>query len=96
MAPAELEAIIRNHPSIAEAAVIGIPHHLSGELPRAYVVAKPGKKVNPDEIKEFVGKQVASYKKLEGGISIIDAIPKNPSGKILRRTLKTLYQEKQI
>lgn len=91
VAPAELEAIIRDHPLVADAAVIGIPHPLSGEVPKAYVVAKSGAKINTREIQEYVAQQVAPYKKIEGGVIVLDSIPKTPSGKILRRTLRQMH-----
>lgn len=86
--PAELEAIIRSFPGVAEAAVIGIPHPSSGEVPRAYVVPKKGAEVDVKKLNEYVTTKVAKYKKLEGGVAVVDEIPKSPSGKILRRTLK--------
>ncbi|CAG9839696.1 unnamed protein product [Diabrotica balteata] len=96
VAPAELEEIIRDHPSVAEAAVIGIPHPLSGEVPRAYIVPKKDKTVDLEELDQYVSNKVAKYKKIAGGIQIVDVIPKNPSGKILRRKLKENYLEKEM
>lgn len=89
--PAELEEILRDHPDIADAAVIGIPHPTAGESPRAYVVSKNGA-LTEKEVKEFVAKKVAEYKRLEGGVEFIEAIPKNATGKILRRELKLRFE----
>lgn len=89
--PAELEDILRAHPDIADAAVIGIPHNKAGELPRAYVV-KRNPNITEQEIKDFVAKKVAEYKRLEGGVEFIKAIPKNATGKTLRRELKKLFE----
>lgn len=89
--PAELEELIRNHPTVDDAAVIGIPHPLHGEVPRAYIVPKKDKNFNSDELNEYVAEKVASYKKLAGGIEVVDSIPKNAAGKILRRKLKEGY-----
>lgn len=89
--PAELEEVLRDHPDIADAAVIGIPHETSGEVPRAYVVTK-NPKLTEKEVKDFVEKKVAHYKKLAGGVEFIDAIPKNATGKILRRELKVRFE----
>lgn len=94
VAPAELEAIVRDHPKVADAAVIGIPHPINGEVPKAFVVAKANTTINPEEIQDYVAQKVASYKRLDGGVTILDAIPKNPSGKIMRRTLKSDYADK--
>jgi len=93
--PAELEEILRDFPGISDAAVIGIAHEQHGEVPRAYVVAKPNVKLDVEQLNEFVGSKVAEYKRIRGGIEIIDAIPKNASGKILRRQLKLQYEKNQ-
>lgn len=71
--------------------VIGIPHKNSGELPRAYVVKK-NENVTEKDIKDYVAKKVAEYKRLEGGVEFIEAIPKNATGKILRRELKKKFE----
>lgn len=89
--PAELEEVLRDHPDIADAAVIGVPHSVAGELPRAYVVTK-NPSLTEKEVKDFVAKKVAEYKRLEGGVEFIETIPKNATGKILRRELKLRYE----
>ncbi len=83
--PAELEALLLSHPSIADAAVIGLPDPEAGELPRAYIVRR--QPITEDEVKAFVAEHVATYKRLHS-VAFIEAIPKSPSGKILRRVLK--------
>ncbi|XP_019869295.2 uncharacterized protein LOC109597950 [Aethina tumida] len=93
VAPAELEELLRNFPNVSDAAVIGIPDMISGELPRAYVVPKANAKINTDELYNYVAEKVAPYKKLKGGIEVRDSIPKNASGKIMRRQLKLEYLE---
>ncbi|KAJ8683404.1 hypothetical protein QAD02_019196 [Eretmocerus hayati] len=91
VSPTELESLILEIPGVADAAVIGIPDAVAGELPKAFVVKKPGfDKITPDHVQEFVTSKVAEYKKLAGGVSFIEAIPRNPSGKILRNELKSL------
>jgi len=87
VAPAELEGILLTHPALADAAVVGLPDEEAGEVPVGYVVLKPDQSASPADIREFVAGQVASYKQLRN-VVIIDAVPKSPSGKILRRVLK--------
>ncbi|KAK2026948.1 AMP-binding enzyme [Colletotrichum zoysiae] len=90
VAPAELEALLVTHPKIQDAAVIGVDGE-GTELPRAYVVADKTQ-ISAEEIQKWVAEQVASYKKLRGGVVFIDAIPKSPSGKILRKDLRALVK----
>ncbi|KAJ9590143.1 hypothetical protein L9F63_016728, partial [Diploptera punctata] len=92
VAPAELEDILRSHPGVTDAAVIGIPDERKGEVPRAYIVLKDSK-LSESEVKKFVSDKVSEHKQLAGGVEFVDAIPKNPSGKILRRKLKELYNK---
>lgn len=90
MAPAELEDILRSHPAVADAAVIGVPDQRSGEVPKAFIVSKEPK-LTEDDVKKFVAGKVSAHKHLAGGIEFVTTIPKNPSGKILRRKLKEIY-----
>jgi len=83
--PAELEAVLLSHPAVADAAVVPFPDAEAGEIPRAFVVRKGT--ATAEELMAFVAGQVASYKKVRR-LEFIDAIPKSPSGKILRRLLK--------
>ncbi|XP_064622501.1 uncharacterized protein LOC135484756 isoform X2 [Lineus longissimus] len=88
--PAELEGLLLAHPSIADAAVIGIPDKEAGELPKGFVVLKPNCHLTEEDIVSYVTGHVANYKRLRGGVTIMDAIPKTASGKILRRVLRTV------
>ena len=87
VAPAELEALLLDHPAVADAAVIGVPYR-EDEAPRAYVVLNANAKATEKEIVLFVEKRVARHKRLFGGVRFVDQIPKNPSGKILRKMLR--------
>lgn len=89
--PAELEQVLREHPCIEEAAVIGIPHELYGEVPRAFVVQKKATSVSEKELHAFVNERLSDYKRLRGGIQFVDSVPKNSTGKLMRRQLKELY-----
>ncbi|XP_075232412.1 uncharacterized protein LOC142330838 [Lycorma delicatula] len=91
VAPAELEELLRSHPKVADAAVIGIPDARAGELPVAYVIPKPGQdQVQSDDLKKYIAEKVAHYKQLSTVI-ITNSIPKSASGKILRRMLKETH-----
>lgn len=91
VAPAELEALLREHPAIMDAAVIGIPDEKAGERIKGFVVLHQGYSVFPEEILGFANKQLASYKHLHY-IECLDALPQTTSGKILRRELKAREQ----
>ncbi|CAH0559648.1 unnamed protein product [Brassicogethes aeneus] len=88
VAPAELEALLVTHPCVEDAAVIGIPNEDAGELPLAFVVKKSGKNITEREIEKFVEDNVSHTKRLRGGVIFLDEIPRNPTGKILRRVLR--------
>jgi len=85
--PAELEALIVTHPAVADVAVIGVADVEAGELPKAFVVLKPGTEATAEDIQSFVAEHVASYKKIRI-VEFTDEIPKSASGKILRRMLR--------
>ncbi|HJN44193.1 MAG TPA: 4-coumarate--CoA ligase family protein [Vicinamibacterales bacterium] len=87
VAPAELEGVIQAHPAVADAAVIPVPVLEVGEIPKAFVVLKPDARATPEEIMAHVAASVAPHKKVRQ-VEFIDAIPKVPSGKILRRELR--------
>lgn len=83
-----------SHPSVRDTGVIGLPNDESGELPLAFVVFKPGlESTDPEEIIKHVANKVAPFKKLRGGVKVVSEIPRNASGKILRRKLKEMLQE---
>lgn len=94
VAPPELETALLEHPDIVDAAVIGVPskNERDGEWPRAYVVRRPGSasaaKLTEEDVRNFIEPKLASYKKLTGGVRFVDTIPKNASGKILKRILR--------
>ncbi len=86
VAPAELEDLLLTHPSVADVAVIPIPDERAGELPKAFVVLKPGASASADDLMAFVEGQVAAHKRIRA-LEFVAQIPKSPSGKILRRVL---------
>lgn len=92
VAPAEVESVILTHEKIKDCGVIGIPDERAGELPFAFVVKQPGVQLTDKDVIEFVQKNASKAKWIRGGVKFIDAIPKNPSGKILRREMKEMYK----
>ena len=87
IAPAELEAVLMEHPAVRDCAVAGLPDKDSGEIPKAFVVLREGFYLKPEELVDFVAQRVAPYKKIRQ-VAFIAEVPKNFSGKILRRVLK--------
>lgn len=92
VAPPELEAVLLSHPQIIDAAVIGVTFPgANGESPRAYVVRRPGEagaRLDEKEVQGFLESRLAKYKALTGGVKFVDALPKNATGKILKRLLR--------
>ncbi|KAH0600849.1 hypothetical protein MHUMG1_01848 [Metarhizium humberi] len=92
VAPAELEGHLLTHPAVNDCVVIGVAADREGEVPKAFVVKTPGVKGADGDIIESIMKHVADhksdYKRLRGGVEFIDVVPKNPSGKILRRLIR--------
>eukprot|EP01117_Protostelium_nocturnum_P016743 TRINITY_DN6695_c0_g1_i2.p1 TRINITY_DN6695_c0_g1~~TRINITY_DN6695_c0_g1_i2.p1 ORF type:complete len:628 (-),score=184.08 TRINITY_DN6695_c0_g1_i2:45-1928(-) len=85
--PREVEEVIMSHPSVRETAVVGVPDSYRGETVKAYISFKPGKSATPEEIVEHCKKQMSAYK-YPRQVEIVDEVPKNLSGKILRREMR--------
>lgn len=94
--PAEIELLLQNHPKLKDAGVIGIPDERTGEKAFAFVVPRPATTVSKEEIFDYVRKNLSKPKHLHGGIKFIDEIPRNPSGKVLRRELKLMHEKSKI
>uniref|UniRef100_A0A804R324 4-coumarate--CoA ligase n=1 Tax=Zea mays TaxID=4577 RepID=A0A804R324_MAIZE len=85
--PAELEALLITHPEIKDAAVVSMKDEVAGEVPVAFIIRSEGSEISENEIKQFVAKEVVFYKRINR-VFFTDSIPKNPSGKILRKDLR--------
>ncbi|EME45194.1 hypothetical protein DOTSEDRAFT_71047 [Dothistroma septosporum NZE10] len=100
VAPAELEAHLLTHEAVNDCVVIGIPSDREGEVPKAFVVKNPAstKGKSDEELRKSIEKHVtdhkSGYKALKGGVEFIEAVPKSPSGKILRRLMRDKEREK--
>ena len=90
--PAEVESAIYGHPDVLEVAVISIPDEKWGEAVKAVCVPKPGHTIDPDSIIDWTRSRIAGFK-VPKSVDVIDALPRNPSGKILRRSLREPYWE---
>jgi long-chain acyl-CoA synthetase len=87
VAPAEIEAVLLGHQGVVDCAVFGVVDDRAGEVPVAAVQIEPGSGVTPGELQGLVGETLATYKRLRH-VVIVDAIPRTPSGKVLRRALR--------
>lgn len=86
VAPAELEEVLRMHPLVLDAAVVGVKDPRAGEIPRAFVSVR--RAVAAGELQSFVAARMVKYKWLTGGVQIVDSIPRSATGKLLRRQLR--------
>jgi long-chain acyl-CoA synthetase len=85
--PSEIEELFMKHPDVSEAAVIGIPDPDSGEAVKAFAVLRESAQVTAEELVDFCRKRIAIYK-APRFVEFVDSLPRNPSGKILKRELR--------
>ena len=88
--PAEIERVLAEHPALQDVAVIGVPDERWGEVPKAVVVAKPGATVDPDELLAWCRERLASFK-CPKSVDLVAELPRNPTGKILKKDLRKPY-----
>jgi len=90
--PAEIERVLAEHPSIDDVAVIGVPDEKWGEVPKAVVVAAPGTTVDTQQMLAWCRERLASFK-CPKSFDVVTALPRNPTGKILKKDLRKPYWE---
>lgn len=96
VSPAEIEVALLEHCDVLDAGVIGVPAKDGcGEAPLAFVVRKEGSDLKEDGVKEFLSGRLARYKNVED-VEFVERIPRNPTGKILRRLLKDSRESKEL
>jgi fatty-acyl-CoA synthase len=88
IASSEVERVLYEHAAVVECAVVGRPDERWGEVPIAFVVLREGANPSPDELIEHCRSRLAKFK-VPKDVSFIDALPRNPSGKVLKRELRS-------
>jgi 4-coumarate--CoA ligase len=88
--PSSIEAVLQEHPAVKESVVFGIPRDEEGEIPAACVVLNDNFNVDKGEIEEFVAERVSDKERLRGGVMIVAALPKTPSGKLIRKEVRNI------
>lgn len=91
--PVEVEEVLYQIPELMESAVVGVPHEVYGEVPKAYVVRKAGQTISEEAIKSYCATQLARYK-VPHEVEFMDELPRNASGKVLKHTLRVPQETK--
>ncbi|MFC2144529.1 class I adenylate-forming enzyme family protein [Acidobacteriota bacterium] len=92
--PAEIENVLLQHASLADAAVVGVPHSTWGEVGVAFVVAAEGEEVTPEDLGQFVGDRLARYK-IPKEFRVVDVLPRTPYGKVVKGELVEEWKKEQ-
>ena len=87
--PIEIELTLIGHPAVREAAVVGVPDEHWGEIVRAHIVPEPGAEIDEAQLREYCRERIAAYK-VPTVFELHDELPRNASGKVLRRELRQI------
>ncbi|XP_011052366.1 PREDICTED: luciferin 4-monooxygenase-like [Acromyrmex echinatior] len=88
---AEIENVLKTHPAVSQVAVIGIPHEIAGQHPKAVVSRMPHKTVTEEELHDLVATNLPEYCKLRGGVTFLDKLPRTATGKIAKKQLRNMF-----
>lgn len=96
IAPAEIEGVLLTHPGVSDAAVIGVQSSTEPDVeqPRAYIVRSPGGTLTEQDVLRHCKERLAKYKELTGGVFFLTALPRNATGKLLKRELRSTVEAK--
>jgi acyl-CoA synthetase (AMP-forming)/AMP-acid ligase II len=92
--PSDLEAVLREHPSVADGAVVGVPSEAWGETPIAFVVRAKGASESAEQIREWVNARVGKTQRITA-LELVEELPRSPIGKVLKRELRDAYVQRQ-
>ena len=88
--PAEVENVLASHPAVSDVAVVAVPHERWGETVKAVVVLQPGAELSAEDLRAFARTRLAGYK-CPTSMDVVDALPRNASGKVLKKDLRLRY-----
>ncbi|KAK8722507.1 hypothetical protein OTU49_012247 [Cherax quadricarinatus] len=91
VSPKQVEEVLMGMEGVGEVAVVGVPHPRTGEAARAYVVPKPSARLSPALLQRYVAERLAPHKHLTGGVELLEMLPRNQSGKVLKKKLIESY-----
>jgi acyl-CoA synthetase (AMP-forming)/AMP-acid ligase II len=92
--PQDIEAAFVQHPDLFDVAVIGLASEKWGETPVALVVPRPDRRIDPDALKQWINGRVGKQQRVTDVI-VLDALPRNPNGKILKRELREQFKDRR-